>query len=67
MNATLRARLSAALAVLRGRVPVAPALPAAPDVSGALAAVEKMRADAAALQKRADEARAMLERMKRAG
>lgn len=61
MNASLRARLSAAWAMLRGRVPVAPTLPnlparpAIPDLSAMRADLE---ARAKAAQQVADQARA---------
>ena len=61
MNLTLRARLAAAIAAFRGRT--LPTIPDRPDVGAALAAVEKLRADAQAMQTRADAARDALAKM----
>lgn len=58
MNLSLRTRLAAAMAAFRGRT--LPALPERPDMSAALAAVEKLRADALAMQTRAEAVREAL-------
>lgn len=71
MNSTLRARLAAAIAAFRQRplpvMPTPPVLPAAQDINAAMAAMERLRTEAAAMAKRAEDAKAMLEKVHRVG
>lgn len=63
MRMSLMARLSAALAALRGRVPVAPAMPqmpALPQLPDLAATRTELQAKAQAAQLVADQARAAL-------